>query len=104
MNQIKRKILRSPFSFFKDITFFLTVTFLFIIIATSTPKKAHSSTTQPTGMSTMNHYYYYYFRFHIDHIINGIIVLEILCQQDSSNFKNFPEDPSRVNDSSFLQV
>ncbi len=26
--------------------------------------------------------YCYCFRFHIDHIINGIIVLEILCQQD----------------------
>ena len=44
------------------------------------------------------------YRFHIDYIINGIIVPEVQCQQDSSNFKNFPEDPSRMNDSGFLQL
>ena len=44
------------------------------------------------------------FCFHIDYIINGIIVPEVQCQQDSSNFKNFPEDPSRMNDSGFLQL
>ena len=42
--------------------------------------------------------------FHIDHIIDGIKIRDVQCQQDFSNIKIFPEEPSKMNDSGFLQL